>query len=330
MGEWTPDAFRDLADYWSARLVLESAALDIYGQLADGALSGPELAGLLDLDERATVLFLDALAALELLEKEGGRYRNSATAARYLDPRSPEYLGHGLIAARNAWEVWNRLPAALRKGELRPRRIFVDEPVPARHLLLAIHGRALDRVAEMLERGWLDLGGRRKMLDLGGGAGTYSVAFCEANPELSCTLFDRPIAAALALEQVAAAGLESRIEVLEGDFEADEVPGSYDLVWVSNVIHGRGDDSNRALFSKVHSLLEPGGEVIVHDIVMEEDRTRPMRGAVFSIHLLVNAVVGRCYTFEEIRRWLDAAGFEDVRRIGDHRDEHNLVTGKRR
>ncbi len=329
---WTPERFHSLAEFWPTRLVLESVALNVYGELAERPLAAPELADRLGLEMRAATLFFDALAALELLHKKGERYVNCAAAKRYLVPGSADYVGHELIAAQDAWDVWGRLPAALRSGERqREDRVFEDDPEAARHLLLAIHRRAEPRAREMLDRGWLDLKARRRMLDLGGGVGTYSIVFCRAFPSLHCTLVDRPTAAALARAEISAADLEDRIEVVEGDFKAVELPPSFDVVWVSNVIHSRDATANLDLFRRVYGLLDPGGggEVIVHDFVMEEDRTRPAPGAVFSLHMLLNNGVGRSYTFGEIKGWLDAAGFKEVERIGDHRDIHSLVTGKR-
>ncbi len=222
--EWTAEEFERIADSWPNRLVLESAALDVYGQLTDGPLSATQLAERLGLEPRAARLFFDALAALELLHKEEDRYSNSEAARRYLVEASPEYLGHSLIAGLDSWDLWSRLPDALRTGE-RQRRgdIFSEEPEAARHLLLAIHRRALTHAAALLERGMVEPLGHGHMLDLGGGAGTYSIAFCRQNPELRSTLLDLPTAVALARELVAASGLEDRIQASECDFEKDDI-----------------------------------------------------------------------------------------------------------
>ncbi len=327
---WTPERLEQTADYWANRLVLESAALDIYGQLADGPLSATEVAERLRLDPGAAQLFLDALAALELLVKDGRKYSNAKAAARYLVPASPDYLGHRLVAAQHNWELWGRLPTALRTGKRqREARIFLEEPEAARHLLLATHGGARSRAADILERGSIDLKSRRQMLDLGGGAATYSVAFCRAYDELRITLVDRPIAAAVARDVVASAGLEDRITVLEYDVDERELPSDYDFIWMSNVIHSRSYNANRALFERLFNRLQPGGAIAVQDMIMDETRTHPARGAVLSIHMLLSNGVGRCYTFHDVHTWLAGAGFSDVRWIRGDDEELTIVTGKR-
>lgn len=327
--DWTPERFDRIADFWAERLVLESAALDVYGELAEKPLAPEQLATRLKLDPRAALLFLDALAGLGLLTKTGRRYANSAAAERYLVPSSPDYLGHRLISARNDWQLWSQLSESLRTGEKqRDARIFREDPEAARPLLLSLHRNARSRATDILDRGLIDLSNRRRLLDLGGGAGTYSVVFCRAHPQLQVTLVDRPIAAALARDVVSSAGLEERITVLDTDVDERELPSTYDFIWISNVIHSRSFNANRALFERLFRRAQPGGEIAVHDIIMEEDRTQPASGAVFSVHMLLSNGVGRCYTYHDVHTWLTGAGFRDARWVRDESD-YSIVTGRR-
>lgn len=328
--KWTPERLGEAADYWSDRLVLEAAALDVAGQLAQGPLAADDLAERLGLEPRATLLFLDALTGLGLLKKGPDGYSNTEEAERFLVPDSLDYVGHALLAARHDWELWSRLPEALRTGQRqRARSPFRGDPVAARNLLLSIHRNARSRAADILLNHVIDLQDRRRMLDLGGGAGTYSVAFCRAHQELHSTLVDRPIAAAVARDVVASAGLEDRIAILEYDVDEGELPASYDFIWISNVIHSRSYNANRALLERLLSRLEPGGMIAIHDLIMENDRTAPAAGAVLSLHMLLNNGVGRCYTFQEVNGWLDGAGFVEVHWIRDN-EEMSIVTATRR
>lgn len=328
--DWTPERFEQIADFQGTRLVIESAWLDVYGHLAAGPLDAAELAERLQLHDSVAPRFFDALAGLGLLEKEGQLYRNSESASRYLAPSSPDYLGHLLIAARDAWDLWIDLPIGLRTGKRqRERLLFVDRPEATRHLLLAVHRSARSRAADILDRGYLDLEGRRRMLDLGSGTGTYSVAFCRNHPELEATLVDRSIAAALARDVIASAGLEDRVSVIEQDLDEGELPTGADFAWISNVFHSRAADANRRLLQRAYSCLEPGGQLTVQDLIMEESRTTPATGAVFSIHMLLANGVGRCYTIDEIRDWITEAGFRDPRWIRDEDEDLSLIVADR-
>ncbi|HSG82539.1 MAG TPA: methyltransferase [Gemmatimonadota bacterium] len=327
--KWNPERIDQIADYWADRLVLEAAGLDIPGQLTNGPQTAEELAERLGLEPRATLLFLDALTGLELLKKQDNRYSNTVAAERFLVPTSPDYMGHGLKAALHNWEMWARLSEGLRTGaRQRDKSVFREDPVAARNLLLSLHRDARSRAADILTGGYLNLVNCQRMLDLGGGAGTYSVAFCRAHQQLHSTLVDRPIAAAVARDVVASAGLEDRITVLEYDVDEGELPASYDLIWISNVIHSRSYNANRALFERLFNRLVPDGEIAVHDLIMDEDRTKPASGAVFSLHMLLSNGVGRCYTYQEVHNWLEGAGFKDIRWIRDG-DDRSIVIGKR-
>ncbi len=326
---WTPERFDLLAEYWGDRLVLEAAALNVHGQLDAGPLSAADLARELRLEPLAAKLFFDALVALGLLHRKGHQYSNTDVAERFLVPGSPDFRGHRLIVAHNDWNMWGRLTEGLRTGKRqRDKLIFKEEPVEARHLLLAIHRSARSRAADILDNNSIDLSGRRQMLDLGGGAGTYVVTFCRAYPELRATLVDRPIAAALARDLVFSAGLEDRITVLEYDVDEGDLSSTYDFIWISNVLHSRSEAANRSLLERLYSRVEDGGEIVIQDIIMDEDRTNPPRGAVFALHMLLSNGVGRCYTFSEVQGWLYSAGFKDVRRVQDH-EHFTLVLGKR-
>jgi len=117
--------------------------------------------------------------------------------------------------------------------------------------------------------------------------------------------------------------------VLEYDVDEHELPSNYDFIWISNVINTRSYNANRALFERLYHRLVPGGEVAVHDMIMDDTRTRPARGAVFSLYMLLSNGVGRCYTFQEVFDWLDGAGFHDIRWVREADDDMTLVIGTR-
>ena len=107
---------------------------------------------------------------------------------------------------------------------------------------------------------------------------------------------------------------------MAGDFYADELPGGHDLAMLSAIIHQNSPEENVDLFRKVFNALVPGGRIVIRDHVMEPDRTEPKDGALFAVNMLVNTEGGSTYTCEEIRSWLEEAGFANVRylKAGEH------------
>lgn len=324
---WTASKLEELGNFWVTKLLLVSAELNVYGRLAKRPATAPQLAADLALDPRATELLLDALVALGLLWKRRGLYGNAPAARRYLVPGAREYVGHILIASNRDWAAWGRLEEALRTGEAQRARSVFDDPGHARDLLLSIHRRALRVVRRVVAAlPWRD---RRRILDLGGGTGTFSVAFARAWPGTRVTLLDLPAGLSVAREVIPGRLLASgRIRLAECDFTREPIPGRYDAIFVSNIIHARSPEENCSLLRDLRRSLEPGGHVAVRDYIMDDSRTRPVRGAIFALQMLLHSGVGRTYTYQEVRQWLREAGYSRIKRIGYRGDDHAIVLGR--
>jgi predicted O-methyltransferase YrrM len=165
-------------------------------------------------------------------------------------------------------------------------------------------------------------GSSKALLDVGGGSGTYTLAFLQAAPGMKATLFDRPEVIKIARQRLGEAGALSRVTLVAGDFYRDELPEGHDLAFVSAIIHQNSPKENLNLFVKVFRSLVPGGRIVVRDHVMEPDRTHPKEGAVFAVNMLLSTSGGRTYTYDEIKAGLAQAGFISIRLLqkGEHMD----------
>jgi SAM-dependent methyltransferase len=152
----------------------------------------------------------------------------------------------------------------------------------------------------------------RRALDVGGGSGTYTLALLRAVPEMRVTLFDLAAVVGMARERVLESGLLDRVEIVAGDFYIDPLPTGHDLVLLSAIIHQNSPAENRALYENCLGALEPGGSLVIRDIVMDDTRTEPAGGALFAINMLVATRGGGTYSYDEIRSDLEAAGLVDV------------------
>jgi hypothetical protein len=130
--------------------------------------------------------------------------------------------------------------------------------------------------------------------------------------EFACHGFDLPGTLALTRRYIHEAGLEERFALLAGDYRKDEIPGSYQAIFLSNIVHGEGIEENIKLVSKLAGILEPGGRIIIKDHILDVTRARPPVGAVFSLLMLLTTESGRCYSFGEIAGWLEGAGLKHV------------------
>jgi len=308
--EWSEERFRQASSYWQSKILLTALRLDVFTTLADQALSAATLAERLGAAERGLTILLDALVALGLLVKQEHCYANTPFASVALDRTKPSFCGYMPLLDAHCWELWGRMEDTIRGGT-NPAQdaVFHADALGTELLLRGLHADALRLAPALAAR--LDLGRRRRLLDLGGGAGTYAIVFCQANPGLTAVLFDLPGPLALAQSVISAAGLLDRITLTAGDFRTDALPRGFDLVLLSNVLHGQSAETNRRLLGEVYGALEPGGGLVVRDVLMAADRTGPTFGALFAVNLLLHSAAGRCYTLSEVGDWLARAGFRD-------------------
>jgi SAM-dependent methyltransferase len=311
---WTPAALRELATgFQSSRVLLTAVELRVFSLIGEAGLTSEELAGRASCDPRAMDRLLNALSAIGLLEKRGGRFWTTPDSRRHLDDGSPEFVG-ALGHTASMWHSWSGLTDAVREGRPALRSAINDRGEGwLKPFIAAMHYRAAQQapaVAAMLD---LDRVGR--VLDVGGGSGAFAMAFAERSPGLVAVVFDLPGVLPLTRDYITAAGLESRVTTAVGDYLVDPLPHGFDLVFLSAVVHSNSPQQNAELLKSCAAALNPGGRVAVVDWVMDEDRVRPLAGAFFALNMLVATDHGDTFTEAEIRGWMDGAGLARGPRI---------------
>ncbi len=306
-----------------SRVLLTAAELDLFSLLGGEPLSLDDLIRLLGADRRPLAILLDALTAMELLEKRDDRYATPEALRAQLVSTSPSPLLPSLLHAANLWHLWSGLTkrvageTASKSGEERNVPAFIG----------AMHVVASPQAARIVEA--VAPGEARRLLDVGGASGTYSVAFLRSVPRMRATLFDLPEVVEIARARLAEEKLLDRVTLAPGDLRTDQLPKGHDLAFVSAIIHMNGPDENDALYRNVFQALVPGGRIVIRDHVMEPDRTRPRGGALFAVNMLVATENGSTYTFEEIAGGLTRAGFENVRLLQQGERMDALVDARR-
>jgi SAM-dependent methyltransferase len=303
------------------RILHSAAELNLFTVLEKAPLTAQEVADKNGGDVRALSLLLDAVAAMGLVVKRGQTYRCRGSAARFLTANSPDSILPMVLHMSSLWGRWSRLPdIAKGVGDAKKQFDFSRHAEELRAFIGAMHviGAPLaERIAAAV-----DPGASRALLDVGGGSGTYTIAFLRAVPEMRATLFDLPEVLEMARERLRHEGLLDRANLVAGSFDRDEFPAGHDLALISAIIHSYSPDENLALYRKVSRALNAGGRILIRDYVMEPDRLHPRDGAIFAINMLVGTSGGGSYTYEEIQAGLSRAGFVGIRllRRGEHMD----------
>jgi len=305
--DWSQKIDQLTVGYRDSLILLSACHTGVFDALDDSWRGVSELASDLELDERALDLVLHALAAMGILQQNGDQFATQPGARPFLLSDSPDthasIMGHNLTMSRK----WVQLEEVLQSGEPAPGPARTERQ--ERDFICGMENVSRQSSLEVV--GKVNLGGARRLLDLGGGPGTAAITFAKARLDLHCVVYDLPGPVVIAEEQIAAAGLGDRIETRSGDFLVDELGENFDIVYISNIIHMLGLDDTAHLFHKAFQALSPGGRVMVKDFFLEDCRSRPAAGAQFSINMLVATTAGKSYTRSETMALLADAGFAD-------------------
>jgi predicted O-methyltransferase YrrM len=309
---WNPGRLMKVSGaYWESFPLHVAVDLDVFTLIGEGSLSGEEIAARLKGNARSVRTLLDAVAAMGLLEKRADKYSNTEAAKNFLIKTSPGYLGFAVKHHHHLVSAWSKLSRAIKTGK--PVRKKTRTRAELESFLMAMYNNASGLAPRITRE--IDLSQRRHFLDLGGGPGTYAIHFCQANPNLRATVFDLPTTAPFARRTIKRFGLGSRIDFQEGDYLHDAVQGTYDVAWLSQILHSMGPERCRTVIEKAVSVLEPGGLILLHDFLLNDTHDGPLFPALFALNMLVNTEEGRSYSEREVKDMLVKAGVRNIRRL---------------
>jgi SAM-dependent methyltransferase len=310
---------------WSHGSELLAAAVahfDLFSKLAHRPMTLDEITGELGLSHRAATVLIVALRAMGLLAADGDEKLNLTPLAReHLVPGGTFYMGDYVgLSAENPGvkEMVQRLrtnkPAEARKDD--PGAAFIyrdgmesamDHDAPARRLTMALAGRARIVAPVLAQR--MPLPKANRLLDIGGGTGLYSIGMLKANPRLRAVVWDRGPVLNVAREMAREHGVIDRMEFIPGDMFADPVPTGCDVMLLSNILHDWDVPECQRLLDRCAAALPGGGQLLIHDVYLNDNMDGPLPVALYSTALFV-ITEGRAYSAAEYRAMLSKAGLE--------------------
>jgi SAM-dependent methyltransferase len=311
--EWHPGTLLQLSgSYWQAFTLHAGVKLGLFSILSEGPLTADEAAARVDADARGLGMLLHALCAMGLLVKARDRFDLSAAARRYLVEGAEEYIGYMILHHHHLAGSWARLDESVRTGRaLRTRASFSDDR-QREAFLMGMFNQAMQQAPGIVAT--IDLGNRRKLLDMGGGPGTYAIHFCRKNPRLTAVVLDLPTTQPFAQKTIERFGLSERIHFAAADLIEDEVSGTYDVVWLSHLLHALCPDDCRKVIAKAVAVLKPGGTILIHEFILSDTMDGPLFPALFSLNMLLGTDSGQAYTEGQLRAMLAEAGVRQIKR----------------
>jgi len=306
-----PDDVSELIrGFMPSRAVLTALELDVFTAVSKGG-TAQQIAAKIQAAVRATESLLNALVSLKLLEKRDGVYSNTPLSARFFVEGTPDSARAAQLHIANLWKRWSTLTDAVRAGTAVAPRGENGWVAP---FIAAMDHNSRGRARAVVQA--VEVNGTKRMLDLGGGSGAYSIAFAKAVPALQAEVVDLPEVLPITEEHIRKAGLTDRISTRAGDMLTVPLESSrYDLVLLSAICHMYSPEENQKLFERAYAALAPEGRLVVSDFILEADKTAPRFGVLFALNMLVNTRTGASYSEPEYEAWLKAAGFGDTKRV---------------
>jgi SAM-dependent methyltransferase len=325
--EWNPGELLEISGFfWNTCALHTGVKLDVFTAIGDGSLTAGETAQKIDGAVNGVERLLNALVAMELLDKTDGKFSNTPSAQTLLAKDSPRYLGHIIMHHHHLLESWSELDQAVKSGKPQRTRSSHSKEEWRESFLMGMFNMAMGMAPRIVPA--IDMSSRQHLLDLGGGPGTYAIHYCLANDGLKATVYDLPTTRPFAERTIQRFKLADRINFMDGNYLEDPVEGHYDVAWLSHILHGEGPDDCLMILKKAVAALEPGGMIIIHDFILNNSMDGPLFPALFSLNMLLGTESGQSYSEEQIMDMLTAAGARDVRRVAiDTPNDSGIIVG---
>ncbi|MGE3990622.1 methyltransferase [Pseudorhodoplanes sp.] len=299
--------------FMGSQALFAALELGLFSALATGPLTAEEISARTGAHIGPLHALLHALTGLGLVLRENERYRNSKAAARYLVRESRGYMGEYYLR-QIADTLYQQLPQAraVLRGEARDTTYssFLDDPVRTELFIRGQHAGSAGP-AFLLARN-ADFSAYRRMLDLGGGSGAFSIEIARRWPQMSAIVFDQPGVIRFAEQFVADAGLSERIDCASGDVVNDSWPEGCDLILMSYIVSSYRPEDLRALLVRAFGYLPAAGGIMIHDFAMHDEQPGPRNAALWSFANLAISATTHPHTISDIATAMSDAGFSPV------------------
>jgi len=310
----TPEPIMKIAmGFMAAKHLFAASEVGLFEALATGSATIEELAARTGLPSRTAGIVAAAMVSLGLIEQEGAHYRNGEAAAAFLSGKS----GADLRPMLRFWDQitypsWQKLVDAVRTGSGQTQFGTFDK---RQQEIFSAGVEAFSAPAAAALAANYDFSRHRRVLDVGGGTGSFLVAILKRHTNLMGTLLELPGACAVARQKLADAPERSRIEIVEGDVFKDTLPDGHDALIVANTAHVFSVPHNIDLMGKMRAGVRPGARLLLVDQWTDPTHSKPPAAALMSGTFLLTSGEGRAYSEQEADTWLERTGWKKIEKM---------------
>lgn len=297
--------------YGQSAALMAAVEIGVFTAISNGAGSYAEVAKAVDIHPTNAERLMVMLCAAGLLEKEGDRHRNAADVERYLVAGKPGYMGPWITFTKPQWNEWGRLSEHLRTKDLKVMgSIETFTVADARRYHAATYSIGLGAGRRFVRQ--VDLSGRRRIMDIGGGSGAYCIAAAREHPTIRGVVLDLPVVCEVARDFIAENGVADRVEAMACNFTRDPFPTDCDVAIMASNLPMYGRDMIASVIAKAHDALLPGGQMHLVGEMTNDQRTGPWGPAYWGLGQAVSDSLGLAHSEADVMGYFRAAGFRDV------------------
>ncbi|MCC5829669.1 MAG: methyltransferase domain-containing protein [Phycisphaeraceae bacterium] len=316
--DWSMERLMQLATgYWGSAVLSAAVELGIFERLDESGdahgLTVDALASAAQLDKRSLGMLLDALCGLGLVVRRGDRYGLEPSARSFLSRQGSHCLLDALRLNAGMYQQWGNLAEAVRSGKpvVDPRAHLGQDERRTAMFVRGMYSRALGMAPLVTPA--IDLSGRSRLLDVGSGPGVFSQALAQRYESLQVTQFDLPGVLTVAEQLLQGKPGVGRITFHAGDYRRDALPRGFDAVLYCGALHQESDQTAAKLFARLREVIEPGGELFLVDMMLEESGTEPAFSTLFALNMMLVSPFSKVFRAVDAAALLDKCGFAQPR-----------------
>ncbi len=316
----TPERLMEISFAYAPPLIISAGVSNnVFDSLEDGAKTAEQVAEEAGASARALRILMNALVGLDLLKKQRqGKYSLTPESAAFLLSNKPgTHAGFFGTIAPQLISRWLRLSDIVREG--RPA-VAVNQETEGTEFF----SQLVENIIPMSYPPAQKLGDHLKLskgkneirvLDLAAGSGIWGIALAQKSPRVRVTAVDWAGMIPTTKRITQKFGVGDRFNYVEGDIMDANFGSGYDIATLGHILHSEGAERSRKLLKKTFRALKPGGVIAIAEWLVNDDRTKPLPSLMFAVQMLVNTEKGDTFSFNEIKTWLEEAGFKKVRKL---------------
>jgi len=316
----TPERLQQLGFAYAPPLIISAAVNNkVFDTLESGGKTLEQISKETGGSARGLRAIMDALVGLKLLKKDRqSKYSLTPESEAFLISEKPGTLAgfFGSILPIMA-SRWLRLADIVRGG--RPA-VAVNQETEGTEFF----SQLVETIIPMSYPGAQKLADHLKVanskeqvrvIDLAAGSGIWGIAVAQKSPRVRVTAVDWAGMIPTTKRITGKFGVRDRFDFIEGDLAEANFGSGHDVATLGHILHSEGEQRGRQLLKKVFRALKSGGTIAIAEWLVDDNRSKPLHSLMFAVQMLVNTEMGDTFSFNEIKKWLEEAGFKKVRKL---------------